>query len=146
MRFARELYADNAADVEAMGAAHWREFYNSEDFEPDTEALKDQEKAGQFVYFAMRDDDGALCGQAAFAVSYSPIFRQRIAHDVFFYVAPEHRNRRNLAAMLEFAARDLTLAGADAVFASHHLQQDLSIPIKSAGFTPTSALYLFTGE
>lgn len=141
-----EKVADCLDEWRALGEAHWNEFYQNSDFHPDVEALVHQEQNGQFVYFSMRDENGKLCGQAGFTVSYNPIFSAFVAYDSFFYVSVEHRNKSNMKNLLRFAGAYLNARGVPQVLAGHHLEQDLSSLLKGANFAPASMLYLFTGE
>lgn len=126
-----------------LGRAHWREFYGSEHFPGDPDAVEAMNADGRLIYFTARDEDGALVGHGAWMVFETPLQACKAAMDLFYYVVPERRREGLASDLLNFAGRHMVEAGIPVVLASHMVGADLASTLVEAGFRPASLVYHF---
>lgn len=125
MEFAREpLTAILESGLEPLLRAHWSEVAHDKDvivLNPDWAEYFDQERAGRFVAFSLRDD-GDLVGYTAFFIVRSLHYRDHVfAMNDVIYLRPETRGVEGLRMVLR-AEAELRKAFVTKVF--YHVKAD----------------------
>jgi RimJ/RimL family protein N-acetyltransferase len=144
MIIANEKFADCSTECAIFGAMHWQELFGKKRFRANWKAVEALEKANQFAYFTMRDDDGKLCGHVGYRITECPFFGCFTAIDTFFYILPEHRGTHEISDLLRFAANYLQACGIEDVFAAHLVvNKKLPAAMERAGYGLVSKMYRF---
>lgn len=139
----QEKLSENLDQAKPMFSAHWIELYGN-DFDSDIQTMLDQDDKGEMVYFTLKNGDELLAHIAYFIIS-APLYRAKIALDMFYYVKPKARGSMKCVRLLKESAQALMASGVSSVLVSQMNNAQLEKIICRAGFAPKGKTYTFKG-
>jgi len=138
-----EKLSDNLIQAVPMILAHWLELYGKE-FDSDINGMVSQNNNGEMAYFTLKEDGNILAHIGYFIIT-APVYRAKIALDMFYYVKPEARGTMKGVRLLKESAKALLDSGISSVMVSRMVSANLGKIISRAGFVSSGETFIFRG-
>jgi hypothetical protein len=138
-----EKLSENLDQAKPMFSEHWIELYGN-DFDSDISGMIEKNRSGEMVYFTLKNGEELLAHMGYFIIT-APLYRAKIALDMFYFVKPKARGTMKCVRLLKESAQMLLASGVSSVLVSQMNNVRLGKIIHRAGFVAKGETFTFKG-